>query len=120
MDAVSLTAVTLSGHFARDFPEMAIAWRAEEIADPQLLVLNEALAADLGLDPDFLGSSDGVGLLTGYRLPVDATPVAQAYAGHQFGWYAPRLGDGRALLLGEITHTDGKLRDVHLKGSGRT
>ena len=120
MDAVSLSAVALSGHFARDFPEMAIAWRAEDIPDPQLLVLNEPLATELGLDPDFLRSADGMGLLTGHRLPVDATPVAQAYAGHQFGWYAPRLGDGRALLLGEITHTDGLLRDVHLKGSGRT
>lgn len=120
MDAVSLSAVALSGHFARDFPEMAIAWRAEDIPDPQLLVLNEPLATELGLDPDFLSSADGMGLLTGHRLPVDATPVAQAYAGHQFGWYAPRLGDGRALLLGEITHTDGLLRDVHLKGSGRT
>ena len=117
---VSLSAVTLSGHFARDFPEMAIAWRAEEVPDPELLVLNEPLAAELGLDPDFLRSPDGVGLLTGHRLPVDATPVAQAYAGHQFGWYAPRLGDGRALLLGEITDSDGKLRDLHLKGSGRT
>jgi uncharacterized protein YdiU (UPF0061 family) len=84
------------------------------------LVLNEPLATELGLDPDFLRSADGIGLLTGHRLPVDATPVAQAYAGHQFGWYAPRLGDGRALLLGEITHADGKHRDVHLKGSGRT
>ena len=120
MDAVSLSAVTLSGHFARDYPEMAIAWRAEEVPDPELLVINEPLVAELGLDTDFLASPDGVGLLTGCRLPVDATPVAQAYAGHQFGWYAPRLGDGRALLLGEITHSDGKLRDVHLKGSGRT
>ena len=99
---------------------MAIAWRAEEIPDPRLLVLNEPLAADLGLDAGFLRSSDGVALLVGCRLPEDATPVAQAYAGHQFGWYAPRLGDGRALLLGEITHADGQLRDVHLKGSGRT
>ncbi|WP_104139547.1 YdiU family protein [Arthrobacter sp. ZGTC131] len=120
MNAVAASAATLSGHFARKFPEMAIAWRAEEIPDPQLLVLNEPLAAELGLDTGFLRSSDGVGLLTGSRLPADATPVAQAYAGHQFGWYAPRLGDGRALLLGEVAHADGQLRDVHLKGSGRT
>lgn len=99
---------------------MAIAWRAEEFPALQLLVLNEPLATELGLDTDFLGSADGVGQLTGHRLPVDATPVAQAYAGHQFGWYAPQLGDGRALLLGEVTHADGMLRDVHLKGSGRT
>ena len=120
MSDVAVSAVTLSGHFAREFPEMAIAWRAEKVPDPQLLLLNEALAADLGLDAGFLRSSEGVGLLLGHRLPGDATPVAQAYAGHQFGWYAPRLGDGRALLLGEITHADGQLRDVHLKGSGRT
>jgi uncharacterized protein YdiU (UPF0061 family) len=120
MDAVSLSAVTLSGYFARDFPEMAISWRAEGIPAPELLVLNEPLATELALDPDFLRSADGIGLLTGHRLPADATPVAQAYAGHQFGWYAPRLGDGRALLLGELTHADGLLRDVHLKGAGRT
>ena len=59
-------------------------------------------------------------LLIGNLVPGGATPVAQAYAGHQFGWFAPRLGDGRALLLGEITDADGQLRDVHLKGSGRT
>ena len=59
-------------------------------------------------------------LLTGNLVPGGATPVAQAYAGHQFGWLAPRLGDGRALLLGEITDAEGRLRDVHLKGSGRT
>jgi uncharacterized protein YdiU (UPF0061 family) len=120
MDAMPLSAVTLSGHFARDFPELAIAWRAEDIPDPRLLVLNGPLAAELGLDTNFLRSADGMDLLTGHRLLVDATPVAQAYAGHQFGWYAPRLGDGRALLLGEVTHADGMLRDVHLKGSGRT
>ena len=120
MSTVALSGVTLSGHFAREFPEMAIAWQAAEVPDPQLLVLNEPLAADLGLDTGFLRSPEGIGLLLGCRLPGDATPVAQAYAGHQFGWYAPRLGDGRALLLGEITHADGQLRDVHLKGSGRT
>jgi len=63
---------------------------------------------------------DGVALLTGHGLPDDATPVAQAYAGHQFGWYQPRLGDGRALLLGEIVDIEGRRRDLHLKGSGRT
>lgn len=99
---------------------MAIPWRAEEAPDPRLLVLNEPLATELGLDPAYLRSSEGLLLLIGNQVPSDATPVAQAYAGHQFGWYAPRLGDGRALLLGEIAHADGRLRDVHLKGSGRT
>ncbi len=99
---------------------MAIPWRAEEAPDPHLLILNEHLAVELGLDPAFLGSPEGLLLLIGNAIPAEASPVAQAYAGHQFGWYAPRLGDGRALLLGEIEHSDGQLRDVHLKGSGRT
>ncbi|PRC54044.1 hypothetical protein C6A85_50755, partial [Mycobacterium sp. ITM-2017-0098] len=65
-------------------------------------------------------SRDGLGLLVGALIPSDATPVAQAYAGHQFGGFQPRLGDGRALLLGELTDASGGLRDLHLKGSGRT
>ena len=99
---------------------MAIPWQAEEAPEPHLLVLNEPLAAELGLDPDYLRDGDGVRFLIGNLVPGGATPVAQAYTGHQFGWLAPRLGDGRALLLGEITDADGRLRDVHLKGSGRT
>ncbi|XAS71342.1 YdiU family protein [Micrococcaceae bacterium Sec5.1] len=120
MSEIAHTTVASEGHFARDFPEMVIPWRAEEAPDPQLLVLNEALAVELGFDPGFLRSPEGVRLLIGNSLPEDATPVAMAYSGHQFGWYSPRLGDGRALLLGEIAGADGKLRDVHLKGSGRT
>ena len=99
---------------------MAIPWQAEQVPDPHLLVLNEPLAAELGLDAAYLRGADGLLLLTGNLVPGGATPVAQAYAGHQFGWLAPRLGDGRALLLGEITDAEGRLRDVHLKGSGRT
>jgi serine/tyrosine/threonine adenylyltransferase len=112
--------VVLHDRFARELPELAVPWRAEEAPDPRLLVLNEQLAAELGLDPAALRSEDGVRLLVGTSLPADAHPVAQAYAGHQFGWYSPRLGDGRALLLGELEGADGRLRDLHLKGSGRT
>ncbi len=99
---------------------MAVAWRADKAPDPRLLVLNEPVARELGLDPAWLQSSDGLRLLVGNLIPSGATPVAQAYAGHQFGGYAPRLGDGRALLLGEVVDTGGRLRDLHLKGSGRT
>ena len=99
---------------------MAFPWRAAEVIDPRLLVLNEPLATELGLDPAWLRSSDGLRLLVGNLVPSGATPVAQAYAGHQFGGFAPRLGDGRALLLGEVVGADGHLRDLHLKGSGRT
>src|SRR5690242_16457375 len=85
-----------------------------------MLVLNEELAAELGVDPAALREPAGVSLLVGHGLPDGVTPVAQAYAGHQFGMYVPRLGDGRALLLGEVIDVHGRRRDVHLKGSGRT
>jgi uncharacterized protein YdiU (UPF0061 family) len=112
--------VPLGDRFARELPEMARPWRAEEAPDPKLLVLNEPLATELGLDPGFLRSADGLRLLVGAAVPDGASPVAQAYAGHQFGGFVPRLGDGRALLLGELVGADGCLHDLHLKGSGRT
>lgn len=112
--------IALGGRFAHELPELSVAWQAEEAPDPRLLVLNEALAQELGLDPASLRGPDGVRLLIGNQVPEGATPVAQGYAGHQFGAYSPRLGDGRALLLGEVTDTQGRLRDIHLKGSGRT
>lgn len=120
MSITSDAAVTLHSRFARELPELTIPWQAEPAPAPQLLVLNEALAAQLGLDADWLRSPDGIGLLVGTAVPEAATPVAQAYAGHQFGGYVPRLGDGRALLLGELVDVDGNTRDLHLKGSGRT
>jgi serine/tyrosine/threonine adenylyltransferase len=115
--------VALHSHFARELGGMAVPWQAEEAPEPRLLALNDDLAADLGLDPDWLRTPAGIGLLTGTRVPEGATPVAQAYAGHQFGGFSPRLGDGRALLLGELGgpgEVVGGLRDLHLKGSGRT
>jgi uncharacterized protein YdiU (UPF0061 family) len=112
--------VALDSRFARELPELALPWQAEEAPDPRLLVLNEPLAAELGLDAGALRSEEGIRLLVGASLPAGAVPVAQAYAGHQFGGYAPRLGDGRALLLGELVDADGHVRDLHLKGSGRT
>jgi uncharacterized protein YdiU (UPF0061 family) len=115
-----LPTIDLDDRFARELPELALAWRAEDAPDPRLLVLNEPLAAELGLDPGWLRGPDGVGLLVGTRVPEGAAPVAQAYAGHQFGGYVPRLGDGRALLLGELADAAGRRRDLHLKGSGRT
>ena len=112
--------VELEDGFSRDLPELAIAWQAASAPDPRLLALNEPLAAELGLDAQSLRTPSGVGLLLGTELPDAARPVAQAYSGHQFGGYVPRLGDGRALLLGELVDADGRRRDVHLKGSGAT
>jgi len=99
---------------------MAVRWRAETSPDPLLLVLNEPLAANLGLDASWLRSADGLRFLVGNLLPSGAAPVAQAYAGHQFGNFVPRLGDGRALLLGELRDDNGRVHDLHLKGSGAT
>jgi uncharacterized protein YdiU (UPF0061 family) len=112
--------IALDDRFARAVPELAVPWQAEPAPEPALLALNESLAAELGLDADALRSPGGLGLLTGTVVPPGAHPVAQAYAGHQFGGFNPRLGDGRALLLGELVDRDGRVRDLHLKGSGRT
>jgi uncharacterized protein YdiU (UPF0061 family) len=114
------TTIALQDHFLRDLPEMAVRWQAETFPDLRLLVLNEPLAAELGLDAAWLRSPDGLRFLVGNLVPDDAAPVAQAYAGHQFGGYVPQLGDGRALLLGELVGADGRVRDIHLKGSGPT
>ncbi len=118
--SVAPATIGLESRFARELPDMAVPWQAEEAPDPRLLVLNEPLAAELGLDPATLRGPEGVRLLVGHLVPDGATPVAQAYSGHQFGGFNQRLGDGRALILGELVDPGGRLRDVHLKGSGRT
>jgi uncharacterized protein YdiU (UPF0061 family) len=120
MSVAPTVPVELDHRFADELPELGVRWQAEEAPDPRLLVLNEQLAVQLGLDATALRTTEGVRLLVGNAVASGATPVAQAYAGHQFGGYVPRLGDGRALLLGEVTDADGRLRDLHLKGSGRT
>ena len=95
-------------------------WQAAVVPTPELLVLNDALATELKLDPESLRTPAGVAVLVGNAVPDGASPVAQAYAGHQFGGFSPRLGDGRALLVGELIDVHGHRRDLHLKGSGRT
>jgi uncharacterized protein YdiU (UPF0061 family) len=85
----------------------------------ELVVLNHALAISLGLDPVVLERSENAGFFTGTLLPDGASPLAQAYAGHQFGHFTG-LGDGRAILLGEQIAPGGTRFDIHLKGSGRT
>jgi serine/tyrosine/threonine adenylyltransferase len=112
--------VALQDRFLRELPELAVRWQAETAPDVRLLALNERLAGELGLDPAWLRGADGLRFLVGNLVPSGATPVAQAYAGHQFGGFVPRLGDGRALLLGELVDGRGRLRDIHLKGSGPT
>ncbi len=106
--------------FVRELPALCVPWQAVQAPAPELLVLDEQLAGELGVPPDELRSPAGVAMLVGNAVPEGAEPVAQAYAGHQFGGYSPRLGDGRALLLGEVIDTHGTRRDLQLKGSGRT
>ena len=98
--------------FARQNPD--------PVRAPALIRLNTSLCALLGLDPGVLSSDAGTAIFAGNAIPSGAEPIAQAYAGHQFGGWVPQLGDGRAVLLGEIVGTDGVRRDIQLKGSGRT
>lgn len=104
--------------YARDLGDLAVDWPPDPGADPKLVILNRALARELGLDAEALAAHPG--LFTGNEVPPGAKPIAQAYAGHQFGGFSPQLGDGRALLLGEVIDIHGQRRDIQLKGSGRT
>ena len=93
---------------------------AEPAAAPKWLQFNHPLAEDLGLDSAALDSEEGLAIFSGNFKADGSQPLAQAYAGHQFGGFSPQLGDGRALLLGEVIDTQQKRRDIQLKGSGRT
>ena len=113
--------LSLESSYATDLEDAFwISWEGAEVPDPRVILLNTGLADELGLDGEWLRSPEGALLLSGVSAPDEAHPVAQAYAGHQFGGFSPRLGDGRALLLGEIRDSGGRRWDLHLKGSGRT
>ncbi|WP_437602506.1 YdiU family protein [Sorangium sp. So ce590] len=90
------------------------------VREPRLVKVNRALAEVLGLDAEQLASAEGAQVLAGNALPEGAEPIALAYAGHQFGSFVGQLGDGRAILLGEVVGKDGRRRDIQLKGAGRT
>ena len=90
------------------------------VSHPTLIKINHPLARHLGLDPEALATPEGIEILAGNRVPDGADPLAMAYAGHQFGGWVPQLGDGRAILLGELIDGDGNRRDIQLKGSGQT
>ena len=112
--------ITFDNSYARDLPGTYVAWKPVAVPAPELLYLNRALADELGLDAAALASAEGAALFAGNTLPEGAEPIAQAYAGHQFGGFSPQLGDGRALLLGEVIDRHGRRRDIAFKGSGRT
>jgi len=116
----SVAAFRFDNSFARELEGFYVPWRPAAVPAPRLLFLNHSLAAELGLDVTSLEGPAGAATFAGNMLPDGAEPLAQAYAGHQFGGFSPQLGDGRALLLGEVIDRQGRRRDIALKGSGRT
>jgi len=114
------TAPAFDNSYAR-LPERFFARQPPSpVSAARLIRVNRPLAAELCLDPDWLESADGLAMLAGDRFPETAEPIALAYAGHQFGNFVPQLGDGRALLVGEVVDAAGRHRDIQLKGSGPT
>lgn len=113
-------AIAFDNSYARLPPRFFERTRPEAAPAPRLLAFNATLAAELGLDAAALAAPDGVAMLAGSAMPNGAEPIALAYAGHQFGHFVPVLGDGRAILIGEVIDRAGRRRDIQLKGSGRT
>lgn len=106
--------------YARDLEGFYVPWKGAEVPAPKMVRFNRALADALQLDGEALDSEAGAAIFAGHTAPEGASPLAMAYAGHQFGGFSAQLGDGRALLLGEVIDGIGVRRDIHLKGSGRT
>src|SRR5438874_3434439 len=106
--------------YARELEGFYVPSTAAQVARPALVQLNRALAEELGLDAEAFDSEEGTQIFAGNVIPEGAVPLAQVYAGHQFGGFSPQLGDGRALLLGEVLDRRGRRRDIAFKGSGRT
>jgi protein adenylyltransferase len=110
---------TFDNTYARELEGFYVPWKAAQVARPRLVKFNRELAEELGLNPGFL-DEEGARIFAGNEIPKGAAPLAQAYAGHQFGGFSRQLGDGRALLLGEVIDRSGRRRDIQLKGSGPT
>jgi serine/tyrosine/threonine adenylyltransferase len=112
--------IPFDNSYARLPAQMFAAVQPTPVQRPALIAVNEALARQLGIDPAALRGEAGVAMLAGNGAPAGALPLAQAYAGHQFGHWNPALGDGRAILWGEVIDEAGQRRDIQLKGAGRT
>lgn len=111
-----MNAIPFDNSYARLPGSMHVGVAPTPVSTPRLVRVNEPLARELGIDPALLTAEVAVG----NAIPAGASPLAQAYAGHQFGNFVPQLGDGRAILLGEVVDVNGRRRDIQLKGSGRT
>ncbi len=106
--------------FARELPGFYVKWEPGRVPGPRLRYLNHALAEELRLDTRQQDAASLADMFSGNHLPEGAEPIAQAYAGHQFGRFSPQLGDGRALLVGELIDCHDQRRDIAFKGSGPT
>ena len=124
MNATAIAAHTLGTPFdnsyARDLTGLYVPWQPQAAPAPRWLRFNTELARQLGLDAERLSGAEGLAIFSGQTVPEGAQPIAQAYAGHQFGGFSPQLGDGRALLLGEVLDPQGRRHDIAFKGSGPT
>ncbi len=116
----ALPPIPFDNSYARELDGFYVAMPPARVPEPRLVWFNHELADDLGLDVRAWSSPDAAQVWAGNVVPDGAQPVAQAYAGHQFGGFSPQLGDGRALLLGEVIDRHGRRRDIAFKGSGRT
>jgi uncharacterized protein YdiU (UPF0061 family) len=112
--------IPFDNSYAKLPPQMYTAQLPTPVDTPQLIAANADLAIILGIDPAELSTPEAAQVFAGNRIPAGAAPLAQVYAGHQFGNWNPQLGDGRAVLLGEVIGSDGLRRDIQLKGSGPT
>ena len=110
--ATAATDFRFDNSFARELEGFYVPWRPDAVPAPRLLFLNHDLAAELGLDTTSRDDAAWAATFAGNALPAGAEPLAQVYAGHQFGGFSPQLGDGRALLVGEVIDRAGRRRDV--------
>lgn len=112
--------IPFDNSYARLPPAFSTAVEPTPVSAPTMIRVNHSLAAELGINADFLESGDGLSVFAGNALAAGSDPIAMAYSGHQFGGFSPQLGDGRAILLGEVLSDSGIRYDIHLKGCGQT
>lgn len=112
--------ISFDNSYAVQMEGFYVPWEGAKVPAPQIVHFNDELALELGLNVEELNSKDGAEFFSGNEMPLGASPLAQVYAGHQFGGFSPQLGDGRALLIGEVIDKNNQRRDIQLKGSGQT
>lgn len=112
--------ISFDNSYAEQMEGFYVAWEGAKVPTPEIIQFNDELAKELGLAVAELNSKEGAEFFAGNEMPQGASPLAQVYAGHQFGGFSPQLGDGRALLVGEVIDQNNIRRDIQLKGSGQT